>query len=130
MTLSLAVYPHPLCDGWRGLPLHPLSPAYIDHSHALGEAVKKKEKQYDTMIAPDHDEERWRESCWPPEGDLFALCLHLSCQVGGLSEHVVKFLNGAAGFVKACETAATLRRFRDDGLTPQLLSRAASVKGY
>jgi hypothetical protein len=28
----------------------------------------------------------------------------------------------AAGFLKACETAAALRRFRDDGLTPQLLS--------
>ena len=36
---------------------------------------------------------------------------------------VVKFLNGAAGFLKACETAAALRRLRDDGLTPQLLSK-------
>jgi hypothetical protein len=43
--------------------------------------------------------------------------------LGGLSEPVVKFLNGAAGFLKACETAAALRRLRDDGLTPQLLSK-------
>ena len=36
--------------------VHPLFPAYmdhgerVDHSHALGEAVKKKEKQYDSAL--------------------------------------------------------------------------------
>ena len=65
------------------LVVHPLSPTYmdhgerVDHSHALGEAVRKKEKLYDSALS-DHDEERWRVSCWPPEGDLIALCLHIS----------------------------------------------------
>ncbi len=61
-----------------------------------------------STIAPDHDEERWRVSCCLRKG-TFLPCAFTS--LGGLSEQVVKFLNGAAGFLKACETAAALRRF-------------------
>jgi hypothetical protein len=56
--------------------VHPLSPAYIDHdervdhSHALGEAVKK-EKQYDSALTMMRSAGACRAGpCWPPEGDL------------------------------------------------------------
>ena len=57
--------------------VHPLSPTYmdhgerVDHSHALGEAVRKKEKLYDSALTMMRSAGAW-------EGDLFALCLHIS----------------------------------------------------
>jgi hypothetical protein len=35
-------------------------------------------KSRSSRLSENADEERWRLSCWPPEGDLFALCVHLS----------------------------------------------------
>ena len=43
----------------------------VDHSHALGEAVRKKEKLYDSALTMMRSAGAW-------EGDLFALCLHIS----------------------------------------------------
>ena len=105
--------------------VHPLSPTYmdhgerVDHSHALGEAVRKKEKLYDSALTMLTSAGACRAGL---RKVTFLPCAFTS--LGGLSEHVIKFLNGAAaGFLKACETAAALRRLRDDGLTPQLLSK-------
>ena len=104
--------------------VHPLSATYmdhgerVDHSHALGEAVRKKEKLYDSALTMMRSAGACRAGL---RKVTFLPCAFTS--LGGLSEPVVKFLNGAAGFLKACETAAALRRLRDDGLTPQLLSK-------
>jgi hypothetical protein len=78
-----------------------------------------KEKQYDSALTMMRSAGASRAGL--RKVTFFALCAFTS--LGGLSEQVVKFLNGAAGFLKACETAAALRRFRDVGLTPQLLSK-------